>query len=283
MERSSRHEKREHREERSDKSREKRSSSPRASSPKPKTTEILSEEEFREKTFRGGTPRGDVPIADEVTEELKTFKSPTVKNRSDIHTIAPLTDKAYESLDIPIHQSLVRVASIDSPSSLLHAIVRAFYTPYINGKDNSGVLFDRTSFVNNLRKEIAEFLLTTEGQKKHEELGYKNLSKSIPSYDIKNMVAVLSNPNLPLNNTFVGLIASLLDKNIFVIDSITKDVKQSDIPIRNVPCIILLLIHTENTLLFEPVGLSSDSLLYTLFDPDHSLITAIKERLNSRR
>lgn len=183
------------------------------------------------------------------------------------------------------YPNIVRIGTIGDGSCFFHAVVKAFYTPYKIGILN-GIPIDKRAFIQNLRKDLAIKLvqkvdpLNKNSPRYYDLLGrgkLKEFSKEMPEYTIENMQRVL-NSNLPVDNSFNEFVSNLLNKDIYLLDYLNKDVyitgKDDDILYKGRDSIVILVMPGH----YELIGLMTVNGIQTLFPSDHTLIQVINQR-----
>ena len=193
------------------------------------------------------------------------------------------------------YPNLVRIRTETDGSCLFHAIVKAYFGPYIRGKMN-GQTLDRKSFVRKLRRDLALKLeQRVEPQKPYSKTYYETLSKgdlpeiakSIPSYTLKNLQKLLDSTR-PVGNIFNEFISNELNKDIYILDLQKKDIYMTgtdlDILYKDRDSIVILYMPGH----YELVGVETkldktytdrgNKYIKTLFKYDHPLIQFIRRR-----
>jgi len=200
-----------------------------------------------------------------------------------------LTNSEYENLDWeePFgYEGLVRIRTPMDGSCFFHAIAKSYFRPYILGrKDNKP--FDRTEFIKNLRKSLAVKLGSrVKPSDPRSPTHYEVLSrgqlpefaKSVPSYSLINMQKLLDS-NRAVDNVFNEFISNQLDKDIYILDAIKRDVYitgfDDDILYKDRPSIIILYLPGH----YELVGLNENGSIKVLFEPDHDLVKTVRARM----
>jgi len=200
-----------------------------------------------------------------------------------------LLNNEYENLvwDGPFsYPNMVRIRTPTDGSCFFHAIAKAYFEPYINGKLNNKPL-NRKEFIQKLRKDLSKKLKSKVNPTDPQSPIYYNIlsrgklgefSKSVPNYSLENMVKELDS-NRPVDNVYNEFISDQLDKDIYILDMLKKDVYitgyDDEILYKNRPSIVILYLPGH----YELMGLDETGVVKTLFDPDHNFIKAIRERM----
>lgn len=183
---------------------------------------------------------------------------------------------------------LIRIRTDADGSCFFHAICKAFFKPYIMGKIEDKN-FDRREFVRKLRSDLAKMLaVKIDPQDKNSKTYYETLSKgelpniaqNIPEYSLENMQKELDS-NLPISNIYNEFISDQLDIDLYILDSIKRDVYMTAtderILYKNRYSVVLLYLPGH----YELVGLMhKNSNVETYFPPDSSFILRIRERMH---
>lgn len=200
-----------------------------------------------------------------------------------------LTDHEYENLEWYgqfQYPNMVRIRTDPDGSCFFHAIAKAYFEPYIIGKLNDKPL-NRKEFVKKLRKDLSVKLKSKVDPTDPESPIYydilsrgelREFSKSVPAYTLENMVKEL-NSNRPVDNVYNEFISDQLDKDIYILDMLKRDVYitgyDDEILYKNRPSIVLLYLPGH----YELVGLDDHGIIKTLFDPNHPFIETIRRRI----
>ncbi len=182
-------------------------------------------------------------------------------------------------ISLPWVENAVSLKTSADGSCLFHAIVQAYYKPYIEGK------IDRYQFIQQFRSDLAEQL-----PDRYDTLGagfFKTLN--YPQYSLENMMIELKSGRA-VEIEYIQLIADLINKDIYIISKkVNHDggeplmYEDNDILYRDRPSIVLLYIENDpkKTGHYETMGiLNEDESVSTLFSPDHDFILRIRERMD---
>lgn len=200
----------------------------------------------------------------------------------------PLVNVQYEELLLDfdnLHKDLVRIRTESDGSCLFHAIAKSYYKPYIIGKIG-GMAMNRKKFIRQLRADLSYKLAEAVDPIDPDSLTWyetisrgklPELSKDLPEYSLENLQKLLDS-NKSLGNIFNEFLSDQFDKDIYILDGMKKDVyitgDDSDILYKNRPSIVIYYLPHH----YELVGLKQDNNIQTLFEPDHPLIIAIRNR-----
>jgi len=193
------------------------------------------------------------------------------------------------------YPNLVRIRTETDGSCFFHAVIKAYFKPYIRGKMN-GQALDRKKFVRKLRRDLALKLgQRVKPQDSNSTTYYETLSegdlpeisKSIPDYTLKNLQKLLDSSK-PVDNIFNEFVSNELDKDIYILDLNKKDVYMTgtDLSILYKDRDSIVIIYMPGH--YELVGLEtnadqtytnrSNKYIQTLFKYDHPLIQSIRQR-----
>lgn len=186
------------------------------------------------------------------------------------------------------YPGLVRIQTPTDGSCFFHAILKAFYKPYIEGREN-GKLVDRNKLISQLRKELADKLAqpaditVPEGPTNYDLLSrgsLSELSKSMTNdynYTLEGMQDLLLNGNY-IDEAYYEYISNRINKDIYIISSVIKDViptGDTDLYYKGRDSIVLLYIPGH----YELIGLKSDNgTITTHFTSTHPFITELLTR-----
>ena len=170
---------------------------------------------------------------------------------------------------------LVRIRTPPDGNCFFHAIAKAYFIPYITGRLD-GKPINRRQFIQDLRKDLAKELPSQYNKLSRGQLS--DFSKEYPDYSLDNMVKTL-NSTQPVDNVYNEFISNQLNKDIYVLDYIKRDVyvmgQDQEILYHNRPSIVLLYLPGH----YELVGIKTEKGIQTLFSPEHPLIKSIKSRI----
>lgn len=180
-------------------------------------------------------------------------------------------------------QNLYIIPSIGDGNCYFHSILRAFNTSYINAK----TIFDRVNLTRTFRNALADRLQEIDpltGKDYYSGLNNGRLeefSQGVKEYSKDALRRELLGSD-PVDNIYQELISNAINKDIYIIDSETKDMY-------NVGSAFSLYYKGRNSIIlyytpghFEVIGVKrSDGSINTLFTPEHKLVEACRERLLS--
>lgn len=206
----------------------------------------------------------------------------------------PLMDREFEKLQWDGWLkgfNLIRTRVPMDGSCMFHAIAKAYFKPYIVGKNSEGGVFDRMEFIKNLRKDLSKKLALKVNPEDPKSKTYyqslangelENIAKSLPQYSLENMQKELDS-NTPISNYFNEFISDQLNIDIYILDAKKKDVYMmaSDLKLlyKNRQSVVILYMPGH----YELIGLMQDqSYIETYFPPSHPFILKIRERMNSK-
>lgn len=163
-------------------------------------------------------------------------------DRATLPALRPLTSaRSLELLEWELvegafsYPGLVRIRTLPSPGALLHSILNAFFVPYRSQQFNhASEPVSRIEMVNAYREYLAERL--AEPEKPAEVLSplvYNNLSRGkmtlfaniLKGYHLDVMQSELRDPDFFLDDKYLELIANDLEKDIYILDATTYDVR----------------------------------------------------------
>lgn len=178
---------------------------------------------------------------------------------------------------------LVRIPTIGDGSCFFHALCSSFYVKYRQNPSK------RKKIVQRFRKELAE-ILSERCKKNKSKTWYQyisrgqlpDISKYVPELDILNMKKELLSGG-PVDNKYNELISEILNKDLYLINLLTKDVyitgDDSDILYKGRDSIVILTMPGH----YELIGLKKNNGdITTLFSPNHSFIRRIRKRINEK-
>lgn len=186
-----------------------------------------------------------------------------------------------------VYPGMVRIRIPRDGNCFFHAVVRAYFKPYQTGVID-GKSFNKYKFIKNMRKSLAgklgSYIDPYNKVSYYETLSrgkLKEFSLSVPEYSLENMQKELSS-SVAVDNVYNEFISNEIDKDIYILDNITKDVyitgRDEDILYKERKSIVLLYSPGH----YELVGIQSEGNkgIKTLFNPKHDFIKAIKARIN---
>lgn len=163
-------------------------------------------------------------------------------------------------------------------SCYFHAVLSAYNPTY---KENSDVTF-RTQMARTLRNLLAEKLdsYNVNGKRIYDLLSqgtFRSYSEAVPEYSLTEMLNMLKG-NEPVDHRFQELLCDVLDLDIYILNSTTRDVYH----VTNEK--IYIKDRTSVVLLYEPghyslIGKHENGSMITTFEPDHDFIKAIRQRI----
>jgi hypothetical protein len=188
--------------------------------------------------------------------------------------------------------NLVAIETLGHGSCFFHAIANAYFIPYrtqiLNGRP-----INRRKFIEEFRIDLAKRLSQPVDESNpdspiyYDVLSRGNLrqfddevSAKTKKYTLKGMQEHLVK-NRYVDNVYLEFVSEVLNKDIYLLDYDTKNVyifgDDSDILYKGRDSIVLLIKHQIQH--YELVGLQNrNQSITTLFAPDHSFITAIKNQ-----
>lgn len=211
--------------------------------------------------------------------------------REQYNIINPLINTEYERLNWENtelrYPGLVRIRTIGDGSCFFHAIAKAYFIPYKIGMID-GIAIDRREFIRELRKDLSIKLgeeIDNGGKRYYDILSRGKLGeigKEMKEYTLENMQKEL-NSSLPVDNVYNEFISNILNKDIYILDYITKDVyitgDDDDILYKDRDSIVILYIPGH----YELIGEEKNEGILTLFKPENELIKRIRERINIKK
>ena len=185
------------------------------------------------------------------------------------------------------YPNMVKVSTIGDGSCLFHAVISAFFTPYRKGM-LSGTTLDRRAFVLKFRHELADKLAEPIDPANPEFIWYNSIgrgelsefAKSVPSFSLEAMQKELRS-STPVDNRYNEYLSNVLNKDIFLIDAIKKDVyitgDDHDILYMNRNSIVILYNNGH----YELVGTKEPGVgvITLMFKHDDPFILTIRQRL----
>ena len=178
---------------------------------------------------------------------------------------------------------LVKIDTIGDGNCLFHAVVNGFYKPYrFNNFTYNGFHYNRYDLIKSLRQEMSQLLdqkIPGTNKTYYQTINngaMEEFSKSVPDFRLSTMKKIL-NSNQPLGYGFMEFISMIVDKDIYILDGLHKNIYKSDensvTGTRN-----SVIIH-YNGYHYELVGLLYNDELVTYFAPEHPLIKFLRSKL----
>ena len=199
-----------------------------------------------------------------------------------------LTDIMYERLNWNLGNpdiDLVRIYTIADGSCFFHALLNAYYTPYIEGRvigsDGMAQNFDRRDFVRELRIDLANRLDDYYDRLSRGQLR-EMANQGMQAYLLENMKKELADPNKYVWELYLEYVSDLFNKDIYILDSSTQDVyvlNDEEILYKDRDSIVLLYLPGH----FELIGIERGGYTVTKFDPDDRFISTVRRRLHELR
>ena len=202
----------------------------------------------------------------------------------------------YESLNWDSsgfsYPGMVRIRTIADGSCFFHAIANAYCEPYRTGVLTGGIPIDKKQFVKCLRYDLSLKLaekinpLDPSSPIHYDTLSrgeLRNFAKMVPEYTLENMRKELDS-SAPVNNVYNEFISNQLNKDIYLLDAVKKDVylvgRDDDILYKGRDSIVLL--YTPGH--YDLVGvLQGNGIPATLFKSDNPFIKALQSRIRDLR
>lgn len=181
---------------------------------------------------------------------------------------------------------LYRIYTPLDGSCLFHAISNSYFEPYhkeiLNGKQIS-----KSKMITILRHDLAEKLSSkidnnVDSPSYYDMLYNGNIKKfaeSVPEFTINHMKSQLDSHN-PIGYGYIQFIGNCLNKDIYILDASRRDIYVSDeLPYtikgdRN--SIVLYYVDGGH---YELIGIKTDSGMDTHFNPNHSFIRFLYNRV----
>lgn len=183
------------------------------------------------------------------------------------------------------YDDMVRIATPGDGSCLIHAILKAYFVPYITGTFNNKPL-DRKSYVRSLRDDLAErlsqFVRIGEVTTVYDTLSggkMKEFALSVPAYSLDNLQKLLKSDEY-LGLEVLELISDTVKKDIYILDLLQHDVYMLATPkkflYKDRPSIVILYLPNH----FELIGIKTNNNdIKTLFNHKHPFIREINNRM----
>lgn len=185
------------------------------------------------------------------------------------------------------YEDMVYIDTIGDGNCLFHAILQAFYTPYIEGyiADRKHPL-DRKLFVDKMKKDFSENLTMKRpgyGNKTwYDTLSrgkLEELSKEFRILEVENLKKLLL-IRFPLDNIFNEYISEVLGLDIYILDGDNKRVyifgDENDLYYKGRKSIVLMY-HNSH---YSTVGVKRNGVTQSYFDPQDDFILEIKSSIN---
>ena len=169
--------------------------------------------------------------------------------------------------------NLMRIKTPADGHCLFHALLSAFFIPYINETYN-GEYLSKNDIIKNFRYELS--LKLPEHYKLINKGNTKKFSKDVPEFKLTNMQKEL-NSNHFIGYGYLEFIANQINKDIFILDDNGDVYKGDEIPllIKNRNAIILYYKNFH----YELVGLNINNNIQTHFSTLHPLIKFLKTKI----
>jgi hypothetical protein len=177
-----------------------------------------------------------------------------------------------------MYPGMIQMETIGDGSCFFHAIAYSMYELY---KKSSQI--ERRKIVRSIRNELADKLSVTQDNGK---TVYQNLSRGkleefslcVPEYSLNSMINILKSDR-SVDNIFNELVSNILNVDIYLLDGKTKDVyitgNDDDILYKHRNSVVVLYTPGHYSL----VVIKDDNDYLSLFEPDHSFIKKIRERM----
>lgn len=204
----------------------------------------------------------------------------------------PLTSLEHEPMtwDTFPGFKMVRIRTDADGSCFFHALLKAYFKPYIE-EEVAGKTFDRRQFVRNLRKDLSNKLAQPIESDK-EKTYYSQLNKGemakiaeeMPEYSLERMQADLDSSN-PVSNVYNEFISNELNIDIYILDGIKRDVymtgSDDSLLYKKRKSVVILYLPGH----YELVGLlrKNGEYVETFFRPDSPFIQQIRSRMDELR
>lgn len=183
-----------------------------------------------------------------------------------------ISSSNYSSFSSPLGENLVRIDTIGDGSCFFHAIISAFFKPYIENT------IDKSEFIVKFRKDLSDVL-----EKKYDTLGggsFVELSRDDKEYSLESLKKML-NSNSSVDNRFHQLISDVINKDIYILYTRTGNVYKSadDLKLlyKNRDSIVILYMPGHYELIGRINNITRE--ITTLFDSNDSFIKNIRREL----
>ena len=208
--------------------------------------------------------------------------------------VRPLTSTALEPIVWPHggfhYPGLVRIRTLPSPGSLLHAVLNAFFVPYRSNQFNhTSEPVGRKEMVDALRVHLADRLdAPIDPSNVLSPCVYdclargkmKEYAEIIKEYHIEVVRSELRDPDFFMDDKYLELISNELSKDIYVLNALTQDVHvfdhaDVDMYYKGRPTIVVLFLPGH----FEVVGVQKETGdIATLFSTNSPFVQALQAR-----
>ncbi len=185
-----------------------------------------------------------------------------------------ITYANYSIFTSELSNNLVKIDTIGDGSCFFHAIISAFFKPYIENT------IDRIKFIKQFRKDLSETLYS-----QYRKLGngsFLELSRSVDEYSLQSLKEMLDS-NLPVDNRFHQFISDVINKDIYILYSITNNVYKSadDLKLlyKNRDSIVILYTPGHYELIGRLNNITKE--ITTVFNYNDSFIKNIQKELSN--
>lgn len=189
------------------------------------------------------------------------------------------------------YPNMVKLTTIKDGSDYFHAILKGYMKDYVKGVTDEGKTFNKSAFVQSLRADLSNNLsapydaadpkgINKYGMLNNGQLAIEGLSN--PEYSLSNMKNKLLS-NLPISLDFHEFISNELQKDIYILDSLSFDIitigSTIDLCYKNRPPVVIVYNRITNQ--FDTVGLfdNDTNVIYTFFTNTNPFIKLIRKRL----
>ena len=188
------------------------------------------------------------------------------------------------------YPNMVRLATIKDGSDYFHAILKGYMKDYVKGVTDEGKTFNKAAFVRSLRDDLANNLaapydaadprgINKYGMLNNGQLAIEGLSN--PDYSLAQMQTKLRS-GLPVTLDFHEFISNELQKDVYILDSLSFDVisvgSSIDLCYKSRPPVVIVYNRISNQ--FDTVGLMDPEMnIWTFFSNTNPFIKLIKKRL----
>lgn len=175
------------------------------------------------------------------------------------------------------YPGMVKIYTEGDGSCFFHAIVSAFFKPYITGMIENTAL-DRNQYIRNLRTDLSRQLKYHYDKLSRGQLSKISKEKGMESFSLKSMEETLDS-NEPVDNRFNEYVSNIMNKDIYILDGEKRDVyitgKDDDILYKRRDSIVLLYSNHH----YELVGVLDNGVITTLFDFSDPFIVMLRNRM----